>query len=76
MLCKFAERIGGFDDIHDCYGDYVYGSEEWKKIHAFAKLTIGTESRFFNVCPSSSTGKIDEIKKIDFTDISSLYPAD
>lgn len=76
MLCVIANRIGGFDEVHNCYGDYPFGSKEWQKNHYLAKLTVGTETRFYSVCPLSSTGDVGEIKKIDFTDPASLYPAD
>ena len=75
MLCVFAERIGGFDKIHNCYGDYAVGSSEWSYTHYYAKLTIGSEDRLYAVCPLSFTGEIGEVKKIDFSNTKVLRPA-
>ncbi len=75
MLCEFAARIGGFDDIHNCYWDYPRGSNEWKIYHHYVKLTIGEETKLYTVCPAAKTGDIGEIQYIDFSDVSSLYPA-
>ena len=71
-LCWFAKLIGGFDDIHNCYSDYPIGTDEWYMWHASAKLTIGDEVRYYEVCPSSSTGTIDQIDMIDFSDVSNF----
>ena len=29
VLGEFAELVGGFDDIHYCFGDYPVGSPSW-----------------------------------------------
>lgn len=76
MLCVFAERIGGFDKIHNCYGDYPIGSAEWSSTHYYAKLTIGAEERLYVVCPLSLTGEIGEVKKIDFSNTAALRSAE
>lgn len=76
ILCEFAERIGGFDDIHDCYGDYDIGSSEWSNTHYLARLTIGNDVRYYEACPPSYTGDVGEIKYIDFSDTSKFTPAD
>gem|GEM_PF-3460982 len=64
-LCKFAEHIGGFDDIHDCYGDYPYSDPKWASTHYLAKLTIGSDVRYFEACPFASTNTITEIDYLD-----------
>lgn len=71
-LCQFAELIGGFDDIHNCYSDYPDGSDDWVNSHYLAKLTIGSEVRYYSVCPATSTGEVKEIKMIDLTDTSNM----
>lgn len=68
MLCKIAERIGGFDDIHNCY----YDTEDWKNNHAKVKLTIGNETRIYGVCPPTSTGSVNNINYIDFSNTSRM----
>ncbi|MGO5542286.1 hypothetical protein ACTQWG_07255 [Blautia sp. HCP3S3_H10_1] len=68
-LCQFAELIGGFDDIHNCYGDYPIGSDDWRSWHYIAKVRIGNETRNYAVCPLSPTGEVGEIQKIDLTDL-------
>ena len=76
MLCVFAERIGGFDEIHNCYGDYTIGSAGWISTHYYAKLTIGDDVRRFAVCPPSFTGDIGEVKKIDLSNTAALRLAE
>ena len=73
-LCQFAKLIGGFDDIHNCYGDYTFGSSEWMLWHPKARLTIGKEVRYYVVCPMTPTGTVDinKIEKIDFSNVSKL----
>ena len=72
ILGKFAELVGGFDDIHYCYGDYPAGSPSWSIWHYVVKLTIGNETRNYAVCPMASTGNVEEIKMIDFSDLSNM----
>ena len=71
-LCEFAKLIGGFDDIHNCYGDYQRGTEEWSRWHYVAKLTIGSETRNYAVCPMSPTGEVGETQMINLTDLSNM----
>lgn len=69
QLCNIAERIGGFDDIHNCY----YDSENWESMHAYCRVTYKGETRYFDTYPTSSTGTIDagSVKKVDFGNLSS-----
>ena len=76
VLCRIAERIGGFTKIHNCFGDYPMNSPEWSRTHYYAELTYDGETRRFQVCPNASTGDIGEVKYIDFSDISSMTRAD
>lgn len=75
MLCFFARRIGGFDEIHNCYWDYPYGSGDWAVWHHYARLTAGGETEYYTVCPLTLTGEIGEIRYINFSDPADLYPA-
>ena len=72
ILGEFAELVGGFDDIHYCFGDYPVGSPSWSIWHYVVKLTIGNETQNYAVCPMGSTGDIEEIKMIDFSDLSNM----
>ena len=72
ILGEFAELVGGFDDIHYCFGDYLVGSPSWSIWHYVVKLTIGNETRNYAVCPMGSTGNVEEIKMIDFSDLSNM----
>ena len=72
VLGEFAELVGGFDDIHYCFGDYPVGSPSWSIWHYVVKLTIGNETRNYAVCPMASTGNVEEIKMIDFSDLSNM----
>ena len=40
--------------------------------HYVVKLTIGNETQNYAVCPMGSTGDIEEIKMIDFSDLSNM----
>lgn len=62
-LCGFAKLIGGFDEIHNCY----YDREDWQNMHAKARLTIGDETRYFSACPLSSSGYVENIETVDFS---------
>lgn len=75
MLCLFAQRIGGFDEIHNCYGDYPVGSGDWVAWHHYARLTANGETKYYTVCPPVFTGEIGEVKYINFSDPAELYPA-
>lgn len=65
-LCKFAERVGGFDDIHDCYPDYPIGSAEWQETHFLCRLTIGNTVRYVQACPFAETNYLDHFEQYDF----------
>ena len=71
-LCTIANRIGGFDEVHNCYGDYPRGSSEWYMYHAMARVTYNGETRYFEVCPSSSTGDVGNYSMIDFGNSANL----
>jgi hypothetical protein len=74
MLCVIAERIGGFEDIHNCYGDYRQGTPEWQMKHYLCRVTYQGQEHYFSACPSVSTGKVDSVTPIDLADASQLYP--
>lgn len=72
-LCRFAERIGGFDDIHNCYGDYYRSDPEWAYTHYLCRVTIGDEVKYYMACPAAEdTVRPSEITKIDFSDTSKM----
>ena len=71
VLCDFANLIGGFDDVHDCYGDYKEGTDEWFMTHYKCRVTIGDDVRYYEACPNISTGYV-ETKMIDFSDTSKM----
>ena len=72
VLCQIAERVGGFSDIHNCYGDYPYGSEGWQGTHWYCRCTYQGEDYYFEACPLTPTGQIDRdsIAKINFSALS------
>ena len=65
VLCKIAERVGGFDDIHNCYGDYPYGSADWANNHYYVRLRKGSEEFYVYGCPPTSSGTIDKINYLN-----------
>lgn len=73
-LCKIAERIGGFSDIHNCYGDSPIGSAEWLSTHWFCRVTFEGEDHYVQACPLSPTGEVDlaTLPIIDLSDTGSL----
>ena len=71
VLCDFANLIGGFDDVHNCYGDYKRGTAEWQAYHYMCRVTIGDDVRYYEACPTSDTGVVST-QMIDFSDTSSM----
>ena len=49
ILGEFAELVGGFDDIHYCFGDYPVGSPSWSIWHYVVKMCIRDSSCFVPV---------------------------
>ena len=74
-LCQFAEKIGGFDDIHNCYGDYPYGSDGWYANHYICELTYQGEKYGVYACPTTDTGEVGDFAMIDFSNTASLIKA-
>lgn len=72
VLKKIADRIGGFEETHNCYYDYKMGSSEWQGIHYFIYVTYEGEQYYFQACPSISTGDIGSLQMIDFSDTSTF----
>lgn len=60
VLCQIAAKIGGFDEIYNCY----YGND-WG-LHYYARLTIGDETRYFQACPYTDTNLITNVTKINW----------
>lgn len=69
-LCRFAQMIGGFEEIHNCYGDYAPGTPEWMQIHAFIYVVYEGQKYHYMACPSTDTGYIETIQMIDFSNTS------
>ncbi len=69
-----GERLNCFDDVHDCYSDYSYGTTEWYAYHAKCRFTIDDEVKYYSVCPASGTGYIESIDYIDFSSDEDLTP--
>lgn len=76
VLCEFAEKIGGFDDVHNCYDDYEYGSTDWQNTHYLCKVTRNGVTKSYWACPDSATGAIESYSKIDFTDLNQVLHFD
>ena len=74
LMVDIAEAIGGFDDIHNCYGDYDVGTSGWYKTHYYVECTIGDETEKYTICPLASTNYLsrDDIEMIDLSDTASL----
>lgn len=53
ILCMFAEMIGGFEDIHNCYGDYPYGTADWYQWHYTCRVKYQGKDYNFQGCPFS-----------------------
>lgn len=66
-LAKFANLIGGFDEIHNCYFDYPYGTSDWYEWHYQIYVVYEGETYYYSACPSMHTGTVYEIQMIDFT---------
>lgn len=66
-LCEFAEKIGGFDEIHNCYWDYPRGSDEWKSTHYLCRVSIGDDIRYYQACPLSTTNIVKEYERFDYS---------
>ncbi len=62
VLCLIAEKISGFSDIHNCYGDYPYGSSQWNMLHDSCRVTDGDETKYFSICPMASTGAVSSVQ--------------
>ena len=74
ILCIVAARIGGFDEINNCYNDYQYGTTDWYTYHYYCSCTIGDETHYYTFCPLITSNQIssDDIEMIDFSDTDSL----
>ena len=73
-LCEFARLIGGFDDIHNCYDDYPFGTPQWSNTHYYCRVTYQGEEYLFMACPLERTGEVPAPEKIDFMNDADLYP--
>ena len=72
ILAAIAERIGGFEEVHNCYGDYPVGSANWKIWHFKIYVVYNGEKYYYECCPSINTGDIGSVKMINFTSTSSF----
>jgi len=70
VLCQFAEEIGGFEEIHNMYGDYSFQSDEWSQWHYYMYVVYEGEKHYFEACPYAESGAVPEIDMIDFSDLS------
>ena len=71
-LTCFANAIGGFEDVHNYYSDYLVGTNAWMAWHYIASVTYEGKTYYFSFCPRESTGYRDKNYKIDFSDTSSM----
>ena len=73
-LCLIAKRIGGFEQVHNCYGDYEIGTARWQEMHSKCRATYRGTDYYYRVCPDVSTGAISGISYVNLSDTSALYP--
>lgn len=72
MLAVFANRIGGFEEVHNCYGDYARGTFEWIEYHHKIYVVYNGVKTYYTVCPLTPTGDVGEVEMINFADTSKL----
>lgn len=65
IMCMFAERIGGFSDIHNCYYDHVEETDEWDETHYYCKAIYEGEEYLFEACPNPDTNVVTTISYIN-----------
>lgn len=78
IMCELATKIGGFKDVHNCYGDYPRGSGGWMSNHYYCRVTYTNasgqpEERYVHACPSVETSEVS-LGAIDLTNTSRLRP--
>lgn len=73
VLCEFAAKIGGFDKIDNLYYHYMLYGYAWSNGHYLCYCEANGEGRFYEACPLTPTGYVN-VKTIDFSDPSQLYP--
>lgn len=66
-LCMFAEKIGGFDEIYNCFGDYYETYDDWMKWHQKCRVTIGDDVRYYSACPTKDTNYCYEYEMFDYS---------
>lgn len=66
VLCKIAERIGGFDKIEN-----LYWGDNWS-LHDCCEVTYEGTTYRYPMCPDGSSGEVDvdSLEKIDLSDLS------
>lgn len=69
-LCNFAERIGGFEEIHNCY----YDSGSWSTMHSYARVTYAGQQYYYSVCPYTESSNIGSFEMVNFSNSSHLIP--
>lgn len=72
IMCKLAEKIGGFDKIHNCFKDYPPNDPKWAYYHAKCKVTKGSRTEYYSGCPLK--GAYETFEMFDFSDMDRLYP--
>lgn len=72
-ITYIANRMGVFEDVHNCFFDYEKGTEAYYAWHYYCRVTYQGEDYYLEACPSSSTGEMSwsSIKKLNFNNTSS-----
>lgn len=65
VLCLFAERIGGFTDIHNCYYDYEEESSKWDETHYYCTAYYEGLKYNFEAVPHPDTNVVTDIHYIN-----------
>ncbi len=66
FMCKFASRIGGLENIHNCYYDYPAGTDGWSKTHYLMTCTYQGKKYSFSACPMLGSNVHTSIDMINF----------
>lgn len=72
VLTAIAQRIGGFEDIHNCYGDYPRNDPRWQTYHHQIYVVYNGTQYYYTVCPLSSTGNVGPVQYIDFNNTAQM----